>query len=125
MTCKPFIAAVLLLASFGGLQARAGTTDNNQNIAIDSDLKIPGYVLKPGIYTLAVEDQFKGRWVVAISGADKHYSLLAVPTGKLGSEVSKGIVLFTSADSRKQILRGWVFPSARRVWSLCIRRKTR
>jgi hypothetical protein len=93
--------------------ATGRAVDNTQNIAIDSALQIPGYVLNSGAYKLALENRMADRAIVRISSVntDKHYLLLAVPSRKLGGDSSKGIVLFTPADDRKQILRGWVCPN--------------
>jgi hypothetical protein len=41
----------------------------------------------------------------------QHFLVLAVNSRKLASDNSKGIILFSAADEKMQILRGWVCPS--------------
>jgi hypothetical protein len=112
MTLK-YCAASILFLSLAVAKVEARGMENTQNIAIDSDLQIPGDVLKSGTYTLKLEERIADRVIVRISSVNtaQHYLLLAVPSRRLGKESGKGIVLFTSADGRKQILQGWVCPS--------------
>ncbi|HEY3938542.1 MAG TPA: LPXTG cell wall anchor domain-containing protein [Bryobacteraceae bacterium] len=111
MMFRACATSALFLSLFAPLASYAAI-DNTQNIAIDSALQIPGTILNSGTYKLALESWTAGRAVVRISSAntEKQYLLLAVPNRKLGVDASKGIVLFTPADGRKQILRGWVCP---------------
>jgi LPXTG-motif cell wall-anchored protein len=106
-------ATSALFVSFFAPLASYAATDNTQNIAIDSALQIPGTILNSGTYKLALESWTAGRAIIRISSAntEKQYVLLAVPNRKLAGDASKGIVLFTPADGRKQILRGWVCPA--------------
>ena len=92
------------------LAALAFGASDSQKIAIKRDLQIPGEVLKPGSYTLSVEDRMSDRAIVRISNdadAKQHFLLLAVPSTQLSAAASKGIILFKAADPAKQILRGW------------------
>lgn len=100
----------LVLASVLVPGARAFAHSDTQNIAIDRDLQIPGDTLKPGAYTLSIEDRMRDRAIIRVSSAssDLHFLLLAVPKSKLAGGNRKGIILF---DSSNQILRGWNCPN--------------
>jgi hypothetical protein len=103
-----FFAA--LLTPGAGLLAASDA----QQIAIKRDLQIPGEVLKPGTYTLSVEDRMSDRAVVRITNAadsNQHFLLLAVPSSELSAKAGKGIILFDAGDPTKQILRGWACAS--------------
>jgi hypothetical protein len=93
----------------------ARTTADAQNIAIDSDLQIPGAVLTSGTYTLAIKDNLVDRSIVEISSGNngKRYLLIAVPGGAATNDAGKGISLF-AANNREQILRGWLCPDCRK-----------
>jgi LPXTG-motif cell wall-anchored protein len=83
---------------------------NTQQIAVKRDLQIPGEVLKPGSYTISVEDRMTDRAIVRISNdtnEKQHFLLLAVPSNHILAPAAKGIILFKAADTTKPILRGW------------------
>jgi len=105
MTGKLFGISLILTA------ALAAAT-NTQTITLDRDLQIPGETLKPGTYTLAVEDRMQDRAVIRISSAGDgpHYLLLGVPNSKLNDRGKNGIILFGAADPSKRILQGWLCP---------------
>ena len=102
------IFSVLVAAC--GIARAAGET---QNVTISQKVQIPGAVLKPGTYTLSVEDRLQDRAIVRISTEDpnKHYLILTVPSEKLSDAGSNGLIFFTSKDAKKQALRGWKCPS--------------
>jgi hypothetical protein len=107
---RKILSASLFLTVLLTPGARVFAAGDSQKIAIKRDLQIPGEVLKPGSYTLSVEDRMSDRAVVRISkDADtkQHFLLLAVPSTELSAQAGKGIILFKVADSTKQILRGW------------------
>ena len=84
-----------------------------QNIVITEAMQIPQATLQPGSYSLSIEDRLKDRAVVRVSSLNskQHFLVLAVNSRKLASDNSKGIILFSPADEKLQILRGWVCPS--------------
>jgi hypothetical protein len=94
-----------ILSTFGVALAAAS---DSQDITTTRILQIPGAVLKPGAYTLSVEDRLNGRAIVRITKANssEHYLLLAVPVANRDAET--GIVLIPSDDTTKRIVRGWV-----------------
>jgi len=91
--------------------ASAASADSQQ-IVIDHALRIPGETLQPGKYTLSLEDRLRGRAIVRIANEanGQHTFLLSVPSLKITSNESPGLIFFTDQDSQ-QILRGWLCPS--------------
>jgi hypothetical protein len=107
---RKILSASLFLAALVMPGARVFAADDAQKIAIKRDLQIPGEVLKPGSYTLSVEDRMSDRAVVRISNdadAKQHFLLLAVPSTQLSTVAGESIILFKAGDPTKQILRGW------------------
>jgi LPXTG-motif cell wall-anchored protein len=111
MTLKSlFIPLVFTAALVSNAPVFAAT--NTQTITLTRDLQIPGETLKPGAYTLAVEDRMQDRAIVRLSsvGGGPHYLLLGVPNSELNDRGEKGIILFGAADPSKRILQGWLCP---------------
>ena len=108
------IALPILLSAAIILPTAAAET--SQYIAIDSKLQVPGGMLEPGTYALAIEQHLEDRMLVRIASRNKNTGriLLAVPSQELsaGTDAGKGIILFNSSDNKQaQILRGWLCPS--------------
>jgi len=78
------VVATVFAAPAGGW---AGT--DTQGIQLEQKLQIPGATLKAGTYAFSVEDRLQDRAILRITAKDndKHYFLLTVPNGKLGSAV--------------------------------------
>jgi LPXTG-motif cell wall-anchored protein len=107
---RKILSASLFLAALAMPGARVFAASDGQKIAIKRDLQIPGEVLKPGSYTLSVEDRMSDRAVVRISNdtdPNQHFLVLAVPSTQLSAAAGKGLILFKAADPAKQILKGW------------------
>jgi hypothetical protein len=111
VTFKFSLVSAVLLSSFsaaGLAQAQSAT----QNVNLSEKLKIPGASLKPGEYTFSVEDRLEDRAIVRITSQDqsKHFLVLTVPSAKLPQQGADGLVRFTTANGKDQILRGWACP---------------
>lgn len=85
---------------------------DSQTITLNHKLQIPGKTLKPGQYTFTVEDRLQDRAIIRITkgGSAEHELVLAVPSDKLNQEEHGKLILFSAANSDKQILQGWMCP---------------
>jgi hypothetical protein len=111
MTLKSLCALASAMAAVFAAPASAWAETDTQSIQLEQKLEIPGATLKAGTYAFSVEDRLRDRAIVRITakGNDKHYLLLTVPNGKLGSTVRSGLIFFGPA-AKKEILRGWACP---------------
>ena len=112
MSCRFFSIPLVLTAAVLAPNTRAVAATNTQTITLDRDLQIPGETLKPGAYTLAIEDHMQDRAIVRISsaGGGPHFLVLGVPNSKLNGWGDKGTILLGAADPSERILQGWLCP---------------
>ena len=97
----------LLLFSLAASNALlAGAED--QTIALDQPLQIPGKTLNPGTYRFSVEDRLTDRAIVKITNlqSQDYQFILTVPTKGIKSHHGT-LVLFPSSAANKQILQAW------------------
>jgi len=101
VSCRFFSIPLVLTAAVLAPNTRAVAATNTQTITLDRDLQIPGETLKPGAYTLAIEDHMQDRAIVRISsaGGGPHFLVLGVPNSKLNGRGDKGIILFGAAEA--------------------------
>lgn len=117
-TSKHSISAALLAVLFlsSGVGSAATTA---QNILINEDLQVPGVVLKPGKYGLAVEDRLYDRVIIKMwsEKSKESYFFLAVPNAELKDERVGGLIFYRENGGTTPALRGWkglelVYPKA-------------
>ena len=114
MNFRSSLVSTLLAASLlAAGSAYAQNSDASQKVNLSEKLKIPGATLKPGDYTFSLEDRLQDRAIVRITSQDqsKHFLVLSVPSSKLAQPGSDGLIRFTTANGKDQVLRGWACSS--------------
>ena len=108
---RTLLCAVSILTTLTVATSAADAAKSTQTLQVGKQLQVPGKILKPGTYTISLEDRLNDRAIVRISGAnDTNDLFLTVPSDQVTGRSLHGLVLFkTSTDD--EILRGWKCPN--------------
>ena len=99
-----YLGAVLAMATTLLLPAFAADV---QHLQITDKVRIPGATLKPGTYTLSVEDRLADRAIIKISStsSDTHFFVLTVPNTNITETSADGLVYFDT--EKEKAVRAW------------------
>jgi len=105
--------AAAVLASLGGVPARADSWDKKTTLTISQTTQVKDTVLEPGQYVFKLLNSNSDRHVVQIFNADQSHiinTVLAVPNYRLHPTGDSSFTMWETPEGSAKAIRAWFYP---------------